>query len=149
MISVIFLMVGMLVGAGGTYLAMEKVRRERGRIPSLERVRWERTAIQVMTAAHKEMRRHYPTHELVAGCPFLDLVHARGAASEAVRTHCASWTVGIVMIDRRSEATSRIILWNEDAHRDEKTWILRRAGYKVTVMPRDVDTDALMEAMAA
>ena len=149
MIYLLCVLAGAIAGAVGAYIACERTRRERDRVTPLDGVRWERVVTDVVAPAVKHLRRHYPTHELITDYRFLDLVGARGPTSGDVRQRCASWTVGMVMVDRRTCAISRIVLWNGMADHDEKTWILRRAGYKVTVMDRDIQESGLMEAMAA
>lgn len=149
MIAVFALLAGVMIGVGAGYIGCERMHRARERMPALNAVRWEKTTVQVVAPALKHLRRHYPTHEIVTGFPFMDLVHARGSASEAVRRRCGAWTVGFIMVDRRNEILTRVVLWDDDIEGTEKTWILRRAGYKVTIMSRGVDEGRLMATMAA
>jgi hypothetical protein len=148
-IYLLCVLLGMAAGAGAVYAVMRRMRAgEKGVIP-LDGVRWEKTGGGIVATAIRHMRRYYPTHELVIGCPFSEFVEAKGASAEAVRRRCAAWTVGVCMVDRRTAVVSRIVLWACDADAEEKSWILKRAGYRVTVIDRHIEESGLVEAMAA
>ena len=149
MIYAVCLLAGALIGAAASYIVLARLSASRSRPAPLEGVRWERVGTGGVPDAVRHMRRHYPTHELVIGCPFSDLVEARGPAASAVKNRCGGWNVGVAMVDRRTGALSRIVLWGCDPHLEEKTWILRRAGYRVTVVDRHIEESGLVEAMAA
>lgn len=148
MIAIMTMIMGLIVGGGCGWLATTRIQHARTRQP-LEGVKWEKTGSTGVYSALHNLRRHYPTHDFVTGARFLDLVRSCGRSAESANRTCREWTVAMVMIDKRTQAASRIILRSDDPDADEKSWILRRAGFKVMTIEPDVDEDGMRAAMAA
>lgn len=149
MIYILCLMMGLLLGAGAMHAVHLRIEREAARPVDLNGLRWERGSMRVTNEAIRHLRRHYPTHDLVTHVPFLDLVQARGPSSDAVARRCIGWNSGVVMIDKRTGDSNRVILWSDDAEIEQKCWILRRVGYRVIVVDRDGEEQRLLDLMAA
>lgn len=112
-------------------------------------IRWEKIEAHRPYEALRQLRRHFPTHDIVTGVRFLDIVDPKGTGAVLARTRCEDWIVAIVMIDKRTERLSRVILRDDDRFADEKKWVLRRAGIKVTLMPPDANEDVMRATLAA
>lgn len=149
MIYLVCILAGMIAGGAGVYVLRLRFERTASMPVELTGMRWERPNSCLNNQTLKHLRRHYPTHDLITSVPFLDMVHPKGARSEAVAGRCRAWSVGVVMIDKRTTECGRLILWADDAELENKTWILRRAGYKVIVVERDGEEQGLLQAMAA
>lgn len=149
MIYLLCVLVGITAGGAAVYILRLRADRVAAIPESLNGVRWERGHSRVTNDAIRHLRRHYPTHDLITNAPFLDLVTTKGARAEAVARRCHAWTVAVVMIDKRTGDSGRLIIWSDDSEMEEKTWILRRVGYKVIVVDRNGGEQQLIDAMAA
>ena len=152
----LLILAGIVAGipAGGVLLWIIQTRvRVRGATSmnpqDLALARWERTGNDGMSPALREMRRLYPTHDVVPTMRFLDLVRVKGTTGEAVRTLCNAWTVAAVIVDRRTAEIVRVILWSDDDRLSEKTSILHKVGFHVRTIPSDAGMEELAVAMAA
>lgn len=143
------LLVGLISGGAGGFYLHSRLHERKAGPPDISGARWEKSKGVITPLAIRHLRRHYPTHDLMTNVRFLDLVQARGAINDGVEAHSGYWTVGVVMIDKRTGDGSRIILWHEDEDRDQKSWILKRAGYKVHHLQRDAEESELLNSMAA
>ena len=103
----------------------------------LEGVRWERNSKELSYASLRHLRRHYPTHDLMTNIGFLDLVFPKGHGANQVIERCREWSVAVVMIDKRNGQIGRLILLSTDEDVEEKSWILRRAGYDIVIVEPD------------
>lgn len=112
-------------------------------------IRWQRSDGHRAYQALRHLRRHFPTHDIVTGTRFLDLVEPKGNAAPEARQRCYDWTVAVIMVDKRTERLSRVVLLSDDVHAEEKRWVLRRAGIKVSIVEHDADEDTMRAAMAA
>lgn len=111
--------------------------------------RWEKTGSDGLNPALREMRRLYPTHDIVPAIRFLDLVRVKGSAGQAVRAQCGEWSVAAVVVDRRTGEIARVLLWSDDERSAEKTQILRKVGFQVRTIGAHADMEELAMAMAA
>lgn len=152
MIAIIAAICALILGIGIGYLiALRILKRSPDSETKLDAsgIRWEKNEGHRPYEALRQLRRHFPTHEIVTGTRFLDIVEPKGTAATTARRRCEDWTVAVVMIDKRTDRLSRVILRDDDAHAQEKRWVLRRAGIKVTVISPDADEDVMRAALAA
>lgn len=154
--SLLLVLAGIVAGipAGGAIHWIMQTRRPPSSTSSatpqdLALARWERTGNDGLSPALREMRRLYPTHDIVPTMRFLDLVRVKGSTGEAIRARCNAWTVAAVVVDRRTAEIVRIILWSEDERLAEKIQILRKVGFHVRTIPADAGMEELATAMAA
>lgn len=152
MIVVIVAILALIVGGSSGYAVALRTRRPgdgAGRPFDASGVRWQRGDGHRAYQALRHLRRHFPTHEIVTGVRFLDLVEPKGNAAPDARRRCYDWTVAVVMVEKRTDRLARVVLRSDDVHAEEKRWVLRRAGIKVSIVEHDADEDAMRAAMAA
>lgn len=148
MMEIIFLAVGIAIGASACWL-MTRSPAELSVREAIDGVKWEKTGANGAYPALTALRRHYPTHDFITGIPFLDIVTARGTIGERATKLCRSWTISIIMIDKRTQEVSRLFIRSDDPDAEEKRWILRRIGFKVVMIEPEADDDGMRLAMAA
>lgn len=149
MIHLLCSFIGLIIGGLLVYYVKTRSDKEFSMPVDLTGIRWESGNSVINHDAYKYLRRHYPTHDIVTNVSFLELAQAKGSRVEDVIRTCKSWTVGVVMIDKRTGSGQRIILWKEDPQADEKAWILKRIGYRVFILQRDGAEQQIIEGMAA
>lgn len=149
MIYLVCVFAGMLAGGIAAVLVMGHQSRRRPAPADLKTLRWARADPRLASPALRCLRRHYPTHDLVTGVPLLELMHTTGPHADEVARRCAGWSVGVAMVEKRSGSLSRIIMWSGDPQGEEKAWLLRRVGYRVTVLDEDGAEARLMDVMTA
>jgi hypothetical protein len=149
MIYLVCVFAGILAGGIAAVLVMERLSRRRPAPADLKTLRWERAEPRLASPALRCLRRHYPTHDLVTGVPLLDLMHTTGPHADEVARRCAGWAVGVAMVEKRSGSLSRLIVWSGDPAGEEKAWLLRRVGYRVTVLDENGTESGLIDVMSA
>lgn len=149
MIYILCVLAGILIGGGAAAWLMLRLTPRTIPDVDLRTLRWERSEPKLSNPALRCLRRHYPTHDLVTGVPLLDLVSTSGPHADEVSRRCAGWSVGLAMVDKKSGAMSRIIVWRNDPLMEEKIWLLRRVGHRVTVIDEDIGETQLLDVMTA
>jgi len=149
MMYVVCVLVGLMVGGAAAYFAMGRVSARTPEPLDLRALRWEKAPVRLSSPALRHLRRHYPTHDLLTGVPITTLITTRGPVAEEAARHCAAWSAAVVMVDKRTGNLGRIIVWSGDPQSADKAWLLRRVGYRVTLVDEDGEEAAMLEALAA
>jgi hypothetical protein len=114
----------------------------------LTHVKWQRSADCVNQVTYRNLKRNYPTHDLVTGVLFCDLVTTKGQQAQQVMQKCRDWLVAGVMIDKRTGFLDRVIIWNDDDLIEEKNKILKKVGYRTVVLDREENEEDLILKIA-
>lgn len=149
MIYIICMLTGLIVGGASAFLVLQNMHKINRKALNLSGVRWEKNDVEINKPAIKAIKRNFPTHDILTNVPFFDLVKSKGKDAEKVTNQCREWTVAILMIEKRTGAKNKIIIWKNDPYENDKTWILKRLGYKVYVIDSEIEEDILLQEMAA
>jgi len=149
MMYVVCVLVGLMVGGAAAYFVTGRVAVRTAEPLDLRALRWERAPVRLTSPALRHLRRHYPTHDLLTGVPINTLITTRGPVAEEAVRHCTGWSAAVVMVDKRTGGLGRIIIWSGDPQCADKAWLLRRVGYRVTLVDEDGEEEAMISAMAA
>jgi hypothetical protein len=149
MMYVVCVLVGLMAGGAAAYFFMRRLAVHEPAPIDLRAMRWEKVPVRLTSPALRHLRRHYPTHDLLTCVPMMSLLATRGPQAEDVARHCAAWSAAVVMVDKRTGGLGRVIVWSADPLASEKAWMLRRVGYRVTLVDEDGEETAMLDAMAA
>lgn len=111
-------------------------------------VKWQRSSNSINQVTYRNLKRNYPTHDLVTGVLFCDLVTTKGHQAQKIMQQCKDWLVAGVMIDKRTGFLDRVIIWNNDNYIEEKNSVLKKVGYKTVILDREEDEERLIQKIA-